>query len=1152
MGLTGKGISQEAQQELVVEVNPSTADLNDVVTVQIGIRNAVNLDSYDLKVIYNPFRLKLVEGSVAEGPFLQTSVDDRSFFQVDASTPGVVWLSNSLPGQDPEEAPDGDGVLATMQFKVIGGGDIPIDIESPVLFDSYRNRYVPSVTPAVLSVPRPTPAIAIDLDPETDGIQDSLTVMPGQEFQIEVVAVDVTNLDSYDFKLIYDPNYLEVVERSITEGSFFVTSADGETFLQVDLSTPGVVHLSNSMPGQDPEAAPDGTGPIVRMSFKALASGTTTLTCSDVIFFDSERIRTDVTDIRSASVRINASPMAIPETYTVNEGETLTLDASRSYDPDGTIVRYEWDLDNDGRFGDAVGITASMSFSDSGSYIVGLRVTDNDGASSTALMSITVNNVPPWNIDPNGPYRGNVGKKIEFQGSAQDVPGDMPTLVYEWDVDYDGQTFDVDLRGQNPTHAYDQPGIYTVALRVRDKDGGVSDIVTTEAIIDGFTIDLSVTPTLLRADGTSKAQLSISLFRGSEPITGATISITVDPPEAGSVGAVTDNGDGTYSATFTAALIEDELDVTITAEAPDYRVQDRETIFLDGKGPQIIEVVPGNTQAGTGEKVEVRVTATDPTEPITAKIYVNGDEYDESSVPAQFTIPVPIDSVDPINYYIVVRDRLDNETRAPEPGSYTIKVIDTIPPVAEAGPDQKVFVGQDVHFDGTGSTDNIGVVKYLWDINDDGKPDLRGPTPTLVGGYAKKGVYTVKLWVCDAANNCSDDTLTVHVIIPRFDLRLSSGLNLFSVPLNDPDITTLADLMDAMGDAVRFIVRYDVEEGRFRAYFPGDPDAATTPVRGNEGYLTSLSDAVTLKLKGTAWDGTVSIKRGINLVAMPVKPPEPMRLSEFIASFGGAIDALVWYDAEAGRFRAVTPETAGSEWDIEVRGGMGYLALANSDAEHTFEGEAWSTGEEDCAPAIAFGSPESVPILVVSGLVRGGVVEGMRVKLKNLTRYLSALAEVKNGSFAAPLIKLGAEHRAGDLIKVTVDPPEGYCAEPVIHQNTPEEVTAGMVRVELKVRPVPKRTALLQNYPNPFNPETWIPFQLAEEANVVIRIYDVNGRLIKTLNLGRLKAGYYTTRSSAAYWDGRNEYGELVSSGMYIYQLQAGGKTFTRKMVILK
>ena len=99
---------------------------------------------------------------------------------------------------------------------------------------------------------------------------------------------------------------------------------------------------------------------------------------------------------------------------------------------------------------------------------------------------------------------------------------------------------------------------------------------------------------------------------------------------------------------------------------------------------------------------------------------------------------------------------------------------------------------------------------------------------------------------------------------------------------------------------------------------------------------------------------------------------------------------------------------------------------------------------------------------------------------------------------------------------------------------------------------VPKRTAVLTNYPNPFNPETWIPYQLSEATKVVVRIYAVNGTLVRTLHLGHQPAGIYQSRSRAAYWDGTNEVGESVASGLYFYTLTAGDFTATRKMLVRK
>ena len=99
---------------------------------------------------------------------------------------------------------------------------------------------------------------------------------------------------------------------------------------------------------------------------------------------------------------------------------------------------------------------------------------------------------------------------------------------------------------------------------------------------------------------------------------------------------------------------------------------------------------------------------------------------------------------------------------------------------------------------------------------------------------------------------------------------------------------------------------------------------------------------------------------------------------------------------------------------------------------------------------------------------------------------------------------------------------------------------------------VPKDTALLANYPNPFNPETWIPYQLANPSDVQIAIYDTRGTLVRHINLGHQPAGVYQTRSRAAYWDGTNELGETVASGLYFYTLTTQDFSATRRMLILK
>lgn len=96
------------------------------------------------------------------------------------------------------------------------------------------------------------------------------------------------------------------------------------------------------------------------------------------------------------------------------------------------------------------------------------------------------------------------------------------------------------------------------------------------------------------------------------------------------------------------------------------------------------------------------------------------------------------------------------------------------------------------------------------------------------------------------------------------------------------------------------------------------------------------------------------------------------------------------------------------------------------------------------------------------------------------------------------------------------------------------------------------QTALLANFPNPFNPETWLPFQLHAPAPVRLSIYDVRGALIREIDLGYRAAGQYLTSTSAAHWDGRDQHGQRVASGVYLYRLQAGPVAHVRKMILIK
>ncbi len=194
------------------------------------------------------------------------------------------------------------------------------------------------------------------------------------------------------------------------------------------------------------------------------------------------------------------------------------------------------------------------------------------------------------------------------------------------------------------------------------------------------------------------------------------------------------------------------------------------------------------------------------------------------------------------------------------------------------------------------------------------------------------------------------------------------------------------------------------------------------------------------------------------------------------------------------------------------------------------------------------------------------------VNIQDLVAVAAALGQIgKNDAD----VNGDGEVNIQDLVAVAAALGEGAAAPAVIRQQIPGYLTTADVQhwitqaqalnladptslrgihflEHLLAALTPKETALLPNYPNPFNPETWIPYQLAKPAAVTLRIYAVDGTLVRALDLGHQPVGIYESKSRAAYWDGRNAVGEPVASGMYFYTLTAGDFTATRKMLILK
>ena len=164
----------------------------------------------------------------------------------------------------------------------------------------------------------------------------------------------------------------------------------------------------------------------------------------------------------------------------------------------------------------------------------------------------------------------------------------------------------------------------------------------------------------------------------------------------------------------------------------------------------------------------------------------------------------------------------------------------------------------------------------------------------------------------------------------------------------------------------------------------------------------------------------------------------------------------------------------------------------------------------------------------------------------DLSDVVAVSQNVDNSGAAAPALRTRLSSVQVDRIQEQID------LLLAMNDRSPGALYALAYLQNLLAMARPEKTQLLANYPNPFNPETWIPYELATDTNVKLTIYNAHGVVVRTLKLGHQTAGYYTGRDRAAYWDGRNSFGELVASGLYFYQLETDKTSSMRKMVILK
>ena len=421
---------------------------------------------------------------------------------------------------------------------------------------------------------------------------------------------------------------------------------------------------------------------------------------------------------------------------------------------------------------------------------------------------------------------------------------------------------------------------------------------------------------------------------------------------------------------------------------------------------------------------------------------------------------------------------------------------------------------------------------------------------------ADNGTYTITVTAKDAAGNSADATTSVTLQNSiSFTSTLPAGISLFHVPLAEEGLDTVGDLRTKLGANVNLLITYDGSTWNSRS-----SDVAIT---GSLGILASMSAETTVTFEGQPWaDTTVTLAAGSNLIGLPVNDARVTNASDISGLFAtGTVSSVIV--SSGGEFQLVA--AAGDAADGPVAGDAAYLVIASAAGSATLSGEGWSNdGTTGAAPIalVGYTVDNQTPALNVHGSVvdeiTGLTREGFRVKVKNLSTKsaLSHITDEATDGYDMTFVDLADSYaaRVGDVLEITADSPSPLIGvQPVRHIVTVDDVKNSLIQLEdLIAYEIPAETELLRNYPNPFNPETWIPYRLAEDANVSLTIYDTSGALVRSIDIGHQTAAVYETRAKAIYWDGRNRFGEQVASGIYFYSLSAGDFSATRRMVILK
>ncbi|MFZ5517729.1 MAG: PKD domain-containing protein [Candidatus Zhuqueibacterota bacterium] len=879
--------------------------------------------------------------------------------------------------------------------------------------------------------------------------------------------------------------------------------------------------------------------------------------------------------LRAFTFETNDPPVAdAGGPYTQAEGSTILFDAAGSSDPDGIVVQYEWDWQNDAIFDTTTtSAVCNHRYTDDFYGQINLRVTDNEGGTHSDLASVTVYNVNPV-AEAGGPYQGQPNVEIDCHASATDAGADdVPSLIYQWDVNGDGiyATY-----GQNIKVKFANGGIYTIRLRVVDNDGGIG--------LDSATVNITNQPPVVAAippqsvnEGTPFNTISLDSYvtdpdnRDDQMVWSArgqvNLTVVINASRVATISPVKANWFGAEMITFTATdpgFLKDSTSTTFTIA----NVNDRPAIA----------VIPDQTipEGGSFAAINLDEYVSDPDHAdnqISWQVFGNSQLLYQIQNRVLTVIPPNTEWSGSEQLSIVASDPLN--ARDTTQTRFTVSGENDPPNVTKI-PDQNKAVGTDFS--------SIALDDYVSD------PD--NPDSDILWTYSGNTKVTVEItnrvasiervnptWV-------GSDTVIFNAADPGGLSGSSSVIFTSSIGNQPPDVTHIPDQSILEGQSFQTV--------NLDGYVtdPDNPDNEITWTASgqNDLIITIHNRVVTISqpLDNPDWSGmeVVNFKAtdpggladsSLTLfIVMSVNDPPVLSTipnTQFLED-----DTLEWPFSNLWSL-VRDPDNDSSDFQFQISGNskLTWFSDGGNKILKLFGAPNWH-GSETVTLTVYDGNggsdsePWNLTVVSVPDNPSPFMVKyprGETFSASGDTIHFSwrRAADPEGGTSMYQLSiadEIGFNHVI-DQFNTILDSSLSYVTQSTLAEatyywrvvafnsvgSTASDIGTFVISSTAvnggDESAMPTRFALLQNYPNPFNPETCISYTLPKLAAVKLEIFNALGQRVLLASPGEQGPGVYRYM-----WDARSQNGELLPSGIYICRLQAEGQSYFIKMVLLQ